>query len=85
MIDLGQKANLGRSHRVVLWQKQLEAEDATLKEVNNHTNSLCMLLLTFVRRLCRSVNGDIEVTQVIFVRYGVDARNSADMRQQSLS
>jgi len=30
VVDLGEEADLGRSHGVVVWQEQLELEDAAL-------------------------------------------------------
>ena len=29
VVDLGEKANLGRGHGVVVWEEELEVEDAT--------------------------------------------------------
>lgn len=55
MVDLGKKSDFRWGHRVVVWQEELQFEDAA-----------------FVGRLCGTIDGDIEVSQVLFVWYCID-------------
>jgi hypothetical protein len=43
MIDLGQEANLGRSHGVVVWEEELELEDASYRRKSaSHVPHMCI-------------------------------------------
>lgn len=45
MVDLGEEADLGRSHGVVVWQEELELEDTA-----------CMLLVYDIQSLLMRLN-----------------------------
>ena len=71
----GQKPDLRRGHRIVVRQKKLCFEDASYrfsaKRAQSHTTQL-----TLIWRRRRPVYRDIEIPQVVVVRYCVDARNT---------
>lgn len=44
MEDLGEESNLGRSHGVVVWEEELELENAAL---HSESERFCLLFATF--------------------------------------
>lgn len=76
MVDLGQKANLWRRHGVVVWEEELEAEDAAwemLVDVYGGGKGR----RTFVGRLRWTVDLDVEVAKIILVWNCADAWHTA--------
>lgn len=90
--DLGEEADLGRGHGVVVGEEELELEDAAcVDQVNIDTYVVALspemgfrqesrvrfLSATFVRRLGGTVDLDIEVAKVLLVRHSADSRDTA--------
>jgi len=80
VVDLGEEADLGRSHGVVVWQEQLELEDAACELSVGYEAPPFALELTLVRRLRGAIDGDVEIPQVVIVRRRRDALDSAAVR-----
>lgn len=77
MVDLGQETDLWGCHGVVIWEEELEVEDATwdgLVDVYGEGGGR----RTFVGRLRWSMNLDVEVAKVIFMWNCADAWDTAD-------
>lgn len=82
MENLGEETDLGRRHGVVVGEEELELEDAAwgrmisvMKAV--HGVECWVSVRTFVRRLSRAVDLDVEIAQVVLVRDGTDSRDAA--------
>lgn len=80
MVDLGEEADLGRSHGVVVWQEQLELEDAACELSVGYEAPPFALELTLVRRLRGAIDGDVEIPQVVIVRRRRDVLYPAVVR-----
>ena len=81
MVDLGQETNLGWGHWVVVWEEELEVEDAAWGVL---VVGLCGGGVegvggerTFVWRLAWAVDLDVEVAKVILMWDCADAWDSA--------
>jgi hypothetical protein len=79
VVNLGEEANLRWSHRVVIWEKQLELENPACNAVRDLTfgGDFAGISLTFVWRLAGSMYRDIEIPKIILVRDCADTRHSA--------
>ena len=75
--DLGEEADLGRGHGIVIWKEELEFKDATWGLLILGRLGLGKRLWTFVWRLCGAVNLDVKVSEVVFVWNCADARDAA--------
>lgn len=73
VVDLGQEANLGRRHRVVVREEQLQLEHAVYS--GQSESHRARQSRTFVWRLGRTIDGHVEVTEVVLVR---DCRDPRD-------
>lgn len=86
MIDLRKEADLGRSHRVVVWQKQLKPKDTSCIGVSwNPPMNFYIGTPTFVRRLRGSMDRDVEISQIIFMRHSIDSRDPVSIPSVSKS
>lgn len=73
MVNLRKESNLGRSHGIVVGEEEFESEDAAYITLLDYTASMTPLR-TFVRGLCGTVNGNIEIPKVILMRNRVNTR-----------
>ena len=80
MVNLGEEADLGRSHGVVVWQEQLELEDAACEQSVGCEAPLFALELTLVWRLRGAIDGYVEIPQVVIVRRRRDTLDSTAVR-----
>lgn len=62
MVDLGQKPNFWWSHWVIVWEEKLELEDAAYILSDAKSLDRSDSILTFVWRLARAVNRDVEIS-----------------------
>lgn len=91
VVDLGEKANLGRDHGVVIRQEQLKLElSAYTPTVSRASREVSVASWVGGQRTLVwgpgwSMDLDVEVSQVIVVRDGTDARNSAYRKSDPLS
>lgn len=75
VVNLGQEADLWGRHGIIVGEKQLKSKDATCKDQCQTDSGKHSVVHTLIWRLRRTVNGDIEVAEVIFVWDSIDARN----------
>ena len=80
VVDLGQEADLGWCHGVIVWKEELELEDSTCIVLSEVCKPGCVATewrgLTFVWRLAWAVYRDIEVSQVVLMRNSADTGNT---------
>lgn len=84
MVDLGEEADLGGSHGIVVWQEQLKLEDTTclprLSVGCEAPPDTLKVELTLVWRLRGAINSNVEIAQVVVVRSRRDALDPAAVR-----
>lgn len=75
MVDASEEAYPGRTHRVVVWEKELEAEDATYKNYISTVFSEPEISysLTFIAASAWSIDQYVEVSSVLLMWYRRDA------------
>lgn len=75
VVNLGQEADLWGSHGIIVGEKQLKSKDATCKHQRQINSGKHSVVHTLIWRLRGTVDGNIEVPEVIIVRDCIDARN----------
>lgn len=91
VVDLGEEADLGRDHGVVIRQEQLKLELSAYTpriSIASRRESVASWgggQRTLVRGPGWSMDLDVKVSQVIVVRDGTDARNSGYRKSDPLS
>lgn len=76
MVDFGKKPDFGRGHWIVVWEEKFQFEDAGYVGYQLVENYSPHRLLTFIRRLRRTVDLHIEIPQIIFMRNCADASDA---------
>ena len=79
MVDLGEEANLGRRHGVIIREEQFELEYASYKTCKLRLEDCRMCKHTLIRRLAGAVDRDIKVPEIIVVRCRADALHTAQV------
>ena len=72
VVYFGKKSYFGRGHRIVIGQEELKLEYSSWVFVSSGRHRR-EYRLTFVRRLRRTMDLDIEVSQVVFMGDGADS------------
>lgn len=84
VVDLGEEADLGWCHGVVVGQEEFELEDAAWVRSEESLVRRVRLPCTFVWRLRGTVNLDVKVAQVVFVGDGLDSGHAVVACQSAM-